>query len=88
LHKRKKNFDIDVLNIQRAKTIELIKNLEDYMGEPVLIKDISTDMLINSIGRAIEDIPGGSYGRIKIFKSFIELLQNIDSKGNDAKKNS
>lgn len=56
------------------------------MGFPNIIETQETDFTKNLIGIVMETIPGGSWGKVKLFKSFSEMVQNARSKQEQQKK--
>jgi len=48
------------------------------LGFPNIIEIQKTDFTKNSMCIAMETIPGGSWGKIKIFKSFSEMVQDFN----------
>lgn len=49
----------------------------------IIIENQDTDFSSNIMGIAMEDIPGGSWGRFKLYKSFSELVHHINKSLND-----
>ena len=54
------------------------------MNLPYLIED-NSDFIINPIGRALENIRSRSYSKIELFKSFSEMIQQINSRKSEIK---
>ncbi|MFW9879414.1 MAG: hypothetical protein ACFFG0_40575 [Candidatus Thorarchaeota archaeon] len=78
IHRKKGKIIVNKINQLRESTVKLIVELERYMGLPNIIEKQKTDFTKNSMGIAMETIPGGSWGKIKIFKSFSEMVQDIN----------
>ena len=52
------------------------------MGLPVIIENEDADFSSNIMGIAMEDILGGSWGKIKLYKSFSEMVLDFNRKKN------
>lgn len=80
IHRKKRKINLKKINQLRESTVKLIVELERYMGFPNIIEIQKTDFTKNPIGIAMETIPGGSWGKIKIYKSFSEMAQDLNKR--------
>ena len=80
LHRKKRKINVSKVNQLRESTVKLIVELEKYLGFPIIIENQKTDFTRNPIGVAMETILGGSWGKVEIFKSFSEMVQDLNRK--------
>lgn len=78
LHRKQRKINVNKINQLRESTVRLIAELEKYWGFPIIIENQKTDFKRNPIGVAMETIPGGSWGKIEISKSFSEMVQDFN----------
>ena len=83
IDKRKRRINEKNLNLLRLSVIKLIEAFEKYMELPIIIENQDTDFSSNIIGIALEYIPGGSWGRFKLYKSFSEMVHHINKSLNN-----
>ncbi len=76
LHRKKRKLNESNINQLRESVIILIREFEKYMDLPYIIENQNTDFASNTIGRAMENIPGGSWGKVKLYNSFLEMAQD------------
>lgn len=78
IHRKKRKINVNKINQLRESTVKLIVELEKYLGFPIIIENQKTDFTRNTMGVAMETIPGGSWGKIRIYKSFSEMIQDFN----------
>ena len=83
IHRKKRKINESIVNQLRESVIKLINEFEKYMELPFIIKNQDADFIPNPIGIATEAIPGGSWGKIKLFKSFSDMVQHNNRPHND-----